>query len=232
VNERTTDSQAEWLTKAANRLCKGTNTAWFDLRDGVIAGEDRYRALHGWMAMAALSVFFLLAALPFACWWKSQSLSRSIAAMEQAENDIFTGYFENQTIPDDITVSGFIAQKHREAKGSRNTSGEVENTISALEVMHVALNAVKQQSDFMINRITIINGKLDLEINLKDLSAVSELTNRLQNQGLDVQQPKSQPGPNNTVSVTFTGSLKRDLINTKPSSSVSLFPDSFNQNPF
>lgn len=232
VNEKKTDTQAEWLTKAANRLCKGTNTAWFDLRDGVIAGEDRYRALHGWMAMAALSVLLLLAALPFACWWKSQSLNRSIAAMEQAENDLFTGYFKNQPIPEHITVSDFIAQKHLEAKGSRNTGGEVENTISALEVMHVALNAVKQQSEFMINRITIINGKLDLEINLKDLSAVSELTNRLQNLGLDVQQPKSQSGPNNTVSVTFVGALKRDLKKSQPSSSVSLSPDSSDKNPF
>jgi hypothetical protein len=232
VNARTTDSQAEWLTKAANRLCKGTNTAWFDLRDGVIAGEDRYRALHGLMAMAALSVFFLLAALPFACWWKSQSVSRSIAAMEQAESDLFTGYFKNQTIPDDITISDFIAQKHHEAKGSRNMSGGVENTISALEVMHVALNAVKQQSDFTINSITIDKGKLDLDINLKDLSAVSELTNRLQNLGLDVKQPNSDAGPNNTRSAIFTGSLKRDLIISNPSSSVSLFPDSLEKNPF
>jgi hypothetical protein len=228
VQATKTESQAEWLDQAAHRLSKGTNTAWFDLRDGIVAGADRYRSLHGWMTLAALSVFLLLAAFPLACWWKKQVMSRSIAAIEQAENELFTGYFKNQPLPDHILVADFIARKHLEAKGSRNSAGEVENTVSALEVLHIALNAIKPQSQFVIDRLAIKNGLLEMDVNLKDLQAVSDLTNRLQSLGIDVQPPNTRAGPNNSILVTLTGPLKKGSALVKPPSSVSFTPESMN----
>lgn len=211
-----TDAQSVWLAKAADRLSQGTESAWFDLRDGPVAGGDRWRTLYGWMALAATAALAMFCALPLACWWKSQRLASRLEAIEEAERRLFLKSFPGQLMPPD--VSGFITQKLIEARGAREGGGEFEPTISALHVLHVALTALVEEKEFVIDRFEIESGELNTEIRLPSFEDIPPLTTRMQSLGLQVPTPESRRNPDGTVTATFRGAMKRRAVSTKSGS--------------
>ncbi len=209
-----TESQATWLKSSADRLIQGTNTAWFDLRDGIVAGADRWRSLYGWMALASTAAIAMLIAFPVACWWKSSAIVGRLEAIEQAEQDLFRRAFPGQPIPDD--VAGFISLKHLEARGARDGGGQISPTISAIQVLHAALTALSEEQDFVVEQLDIENGELNSKIRLKTFEAVPPLTLRLQTLGIQVQTPESVRNPDGTVTATLRGPMRIGKTVSKP----------------
>jgi hypothetical protein len=215
-----TEPQSEWLHRAANRLCRGTNTAWFDLRDGVVAGADRWRSLYGWMMLTAVCVLAMLMALPAACWWKSGNLSRQLDEISLAQQELFKQAFPGQPLPEDIV--GFISQKESEARGSRNSGSQVASTISAFQVLHIALSALSQEDFFIVDKFNVENGTLTTEIRLRTFDDVPTLKDRFQQLGIRINEPKSSLNGDGTVTATFVGELVRNQTSlVSPSEKVS-----------
>ncbi|MFN9912298.1 MAG: hypothetical protein ACK53L_06925, partial [Pirellulaceae bacterium] len=176
LEEVTTDSQAVWCERAANRLCRSSDTPWFDLRDGEVAGADRYRSLRGWMAAAVVAGLTVMACLPLAWWWKSRALADQVSTVESAERALFERGFPGVPVPEG--VSDAIARKYLEAKGARNSGGEVAQPISALPPLHAALIAMAGLPGLRVTSLAINNGEFQAEVGLSSFEEATALTNK------------------------------------------------------
>jgi len=200
-------SQSAFAALAAERLCKSPFEAWFDLRDGSIAGGDRYRALFGWMRTAAAAVAVLMLATSAACLWKSMQAESQIASIQEANERLFRAALPNEK---NLTlISKSIANAHRKILGETNGKGELEPIPSALEVLHATLTALftGEKIEARATLIAIANGKLDLDVSFNSVKDAAVIAKRLKEVGIDTGQPTIRTDGKGRTSVTFKGML-------------------------
>jgi hypothetical protein len=213
LEEVTTDSQAVWCERAVHRLCRSSETPWFDLRDGEVAGADRYRSLRGWVVAAVLAGLSVMACLPLAWWWKSQAVADQLVAVESAERVLFEGGFPGVPVPE--AVSEAIARKYLEAKGARSSGGEVAQSVSALPSLHAALIAMAGLPGLRVTSLAINNGEFQAEVGLSSFEEATALTNKLQAAGFVIDPPSMNQREDGSVSATFVGKLRSNLPTKK-----------------
>ncbi len=171
------ESQWTYAARAADRLSQSTFEAWFDLRDGSIAGDDRYRNLYGWMRASAITAASFLLILAGACLWKSFQTERQIAAIQAAHEELFDAVFPGKEVP--ALISKVIESEQKKLLGTTNESGENKIAPSALEVLHATLVVLQSDGSIPVQatRLDIQNGMLDADIlfeNRQDASLVSD----------------------------------------------------------
>lgn len=172
-----TKSQASFAAAAADRLCQKNVEAWFDLRDGAIAGQDRYRALFGWVRIATASVAALLIAFSSACLWQKSKAERQIAVIEEAHKALYMSHFTGD-IPS--YIGRRIKIELEKVQGSTGNS-QIPLVPSALALLHAALTAVSMDNAIHVQatEITIMDGELRAEIILDNRQDATTLAQRL-----------------------------------------------------
>lgn len=202
-----TESLTVYASRAANRLCRSSFEAWFDLRDGVIAGSDRYRALHGWMKLAVVAVVGFFLVFSAACLWRSFRAERQLASIQGSHEKLFEASFPGVAVP--ALISMRIKSEHQKIQGSTNGKGEIKPTPSALELLHATLSALAGESRrFRISKLELKEGELMADIffdNSQDASAIAE---RFKEAGIDTGPLDFTRDNNGTIRATFKGRLR------------------------
>ncbi len=220
------ESQSKFVALAAERLCKSPFEAWFDLRDGSIAGGDRYRALYGWMRTAAAAFAALLVATTIACFWKSMLADSQLASIQAANENLYREAFPNQKVPPLISKS--IANAHRTILGETNGKGELEPVPSALELLHATLTALSPEEKIEVRAtsLSILNGELDLAATFNSEEDAGIVSMRLKEVGIDTGPLSYTKANNGKTLVPFKGKLKASAqaIPTTSTSGKSLSP--------
>ncbi|MDZ4853058.1 MAG: hypothetical protein SGI77_27535 [Pirellulaceae bacterium] len=200
------ESQVAFASRAADRLCRTSFESWFDLRDGVIAGDDRYRTLHGWMRLATAAVFGLMIFFAAACFWRSAQAERQQSDVQEAHKELFQATFPGVSAP---SMTEHMRSQYQVILGSRNGNNEIAPTPSALEVLHATLEAIATDGLVHVEaeRLVIAKGVLDVKLLFQNREDASYVAERLKKVGFET-------GPTNALaekgkwSVTFQCPLK------------------------
>lgn len=199
-------SQAAFAESAADRLCKSTWEPWFDLRDGTLAGADRYRALYGWMKAAAVAVMGLLLVASAAFYWKSSQAESEIASIQEANQRLYRGTFPDEKFT--LPVSSSIKNAHSRLQGETVGKGEFEVVPSALELLHATLTALSPEEQIFVraNSLLIANGELTLTATFNSERDAGVVAVRLKEVGIDTG-PLSPTKEKGKTVATFKGKL-------------------------
>jgi type II secretory pathway component PulL len=199
-------SQGAYAAAAANRLCKSSWEPWFDLRDGTLAGGDRYRALYGWIQAAAATVAGLLLAVSIACYWRSARDEAEIASIQEANERLYRAAFPDERVP--LLVSRSISNAHSRLQGETDGKGEFEVVPSALELLHAALTALSPAEPILVraSSLQITNGELTLSATFQSEKDAGIVAVRLKEVGIDTGPLSTNKEKGKTVA-TFQGKL-------------------------
>jgi len=201
------EPQSVFASKAADRLSQSTFEAWFDLRDGVIAGDDRYRSLYGWMRIAAAAVVGFMLVFSAACFWKSLQTERQIAKIEQAHEELFKATFPGLRVPE--LLSMHIESEQKKLQGSTNGSGEIKKIIPpALEVLRATLTALQSSGSVPVQatRLDIRAGELDADFLFENRQDASKISDQFKAVGIETG-PLGMNLDQGKIRSTFKGSL-------------------------
>ena len=179
------ESQSTYAARAAVRLSQSTFEAWFDLRDGAIAGDDRYRNLFGWMRASAITAAGFLLILCGACLWKSFQTERQIAVIQDAHEKLYEAIFPGKDVP--ALISKMIESEQKKLKGTTNENGENKIAPSALEVLHATLAVLQgaEGTPVQATRLEIENGVLNAELLFENRQDASLISDRFKSVGVD-----------------------------------------------
>ncbi len=201
------EPQSVYAAKAADRLSQSTFEAWFDLRDGVIAGDDRYRSLYGWMRIAAAAVVGFMLVFSAASFWKSVQTERQIAKIEMAHEELFKATFPGVRVPELISMR--IESEQKKLQGSTNGSGEIKKIIPpALEVLHATLTALQSSGSIPVQAtgFDIREGGLDASFLFENRQDASKISDQFKAVGIDTG-PLSFTVDRGKIRSTFKGLL-------------------------
>ncbi len=203
--------QATFAAAAADRLCRTTFEAWFDLRDGSLAGRDRYRVLYGWMQIAAAAVAGLLLVTSAACLWKSMQANRQLALIQEAHEKLFKATFPGNDLPP--LVSKVIANEHQRIQGERNGKGELDPVPSALKLLHSMLIALTGDGSIRVRtrQIEIVGGTLELELTFDKYKDAESIAKKFEEVGFETGPANIREKDGKVIS-TFIGTLKSQGI--------------------
>ncbi len=215
-----TKSQSDYLNEAATRLIRSSDEAWFDLRDGSIAGQDRYRALSGWAQIAAGTIAACMLLTFGLSLWKSSQANRQLDEIEELQSQLYHAAIPGDTVPRLITAS--LQAAHSKLLNETDGNGELDAPPSALQVLHAFLAAIRtvdpnsgQPIRVETGKLTIASGKLEnVELLFESEQDAKQVHQRLDAVGFEMGPFGIERNANGKIVFRFTSRFSPPLVPT------------------
>lgn len=160
---------------------------WFDLRREQLGPSDPLRPILSQIRLVALAVAACLLAMVLGGWWRKQRIESKIADVRQQQQQRFQQAFPNTKVPPALVRR--VRSEHTRVIGSRGASSLVDLPQSAPEVLHELLAALPETVRFRLRSIKILNGKVDLDMQVRSPVDAGVLATSLSAAGFDVEPP-------------------------------------------
>ncbi|MGI9474027.1 MAG: hypothetical protein ACR2NZ_20980 [Rubripirellula sp.] len=186
-----TDTESEplevhWIRGATLSLSK-QNSRWFDLRRDQLAPADPLRPIARQLRWVGFSIAACLLAMILGGWWRSQRISDEIEQVRSEQQTAFKQTFPGVRTP--AALMRRVTSEHARVMGSRGASTQVEVPRSAPIVLRDLLQGLPDDVRFRITSLSILNGRVDLDLQVRSPVDAGALATSLSNAGFDVEPP-------------------------------------------
>lgn len=167
-------------------LSKRVNSG-FELRREALASGDRFGAVRRELGVAAICLIALLIAIAAAGWWRSERIEHRIEQIRAEQARLFRETFPEVRVP--AAVVRRVRSEHAKILGSRGQATNIEIPVPATEVLRDLLAALPTDLRLRITSINILDGKVDLDIQVRSPVDAGVVAKSLAAAGFQVEPP-------------------------------------------
>ncbi len=216
----TGDSNAEFVSEArddlivqgADLLLEDPSSRSFELRRGALAPGDPLRAIGRQLRWVAVAAAACLLALAVGGWWRTQRIEQEIENVRAAQADSFQNAFPGARMPG--AVLRRVRSEHSKVLNSRGENTDIEVPRSAPDILRRVLAAIPTDIRYRITRIEILNGEVELLLQVKNTVDAGKIATSISESGFQVDPP----GTRRVDPQTFESDLKATWIGPKDDS--------------
>ncbi|HUY31657.1 MAG TPA: hypothetical protein VMV69_02680 [Pirellulales bacterium] len=197
---------------AAARVLEGTMAPWAEFRIGALANADPFRAVARPLRFAALAIIVCLAVVAGTMFFRAHGYRALAARCHEQQAEVFRRALPGQTVP-----AGIVSRLESEyGKLAASKSAPIAGTSgSALVLLHRLLAGLPQDVHYRLLEIRLQDGRIELDGEVATHGHADRIAAALRGQELQVDVPRSQQLPNQTVGVRLSASLA-PLVTTQP----------------
>ena len=178
--------EIHWTRGAEISLSKQTSR-WFDLRRDQLSPSDPLRPIAPQLRWVAISTAACLLTMIWGGWWRTQRINVEIQRIQSAQQTAFKQTFPGVKVP--AALMRRVRSEHARIMGSLGTSTEVEIPRSGPKVLRDLLRGLPDDVRFRITRLSILNGRVDLDLQVRSPVDAGALATSLSESGFEVEPP-------------------------------------------
>ncbi|HET6880134.1 MAG TPA: GspL/Epsl periplasmic domain-containing protein [Pirellulales bacterium] len=194
---------AEAAAAAVGEIAEGRTLPLADLRTGPLAPSDPYRLIRGTLRIAMSAAALLLVASMVALLARAHRYSALAESYYREQEAVFHDALPGQAAPSGIT-SRLRSELNKLAVATGDVPSSPQTAASALEFMRRFLAALPPDVPCRISDIRFDGGKLNLDGETLSHAGADKLAACLRQQGFDVEPPRSQQRPDQTIGVHWS----------------------------
>jgi type II secretory pathway component PulL len=160
---------------------------WFDLRRDQLGPADPLRPIQTQLRLVTLAAAACLLAVVVGGWWRTQRIEKEITSVRSQQRQLFQEAFPDAKVPGALLRR--VRSEHVRVMGSRGASSQVDVPQSATEVLRELLAALPENVQFRITSVDILNGQVDLDLQVRSPVDAGELATSLSSAGFEVKPP-------------------------------------------
>lgn len=176
-----------WIVRGARLAVGSPSSQWFELRRGKLGPADPWRPIQNQLTFAtfALVVCFLTAVI--GSWWRTSRIESEIATIRLQQQELFREAFPQSKLP--AALVRRVRSEHQRVLASRGATANIDLPVSAANVLRQLLAALPQEVRYHITKIDIVDGELDLDVQVRSPVDAGALATSLSRSGFDVDPP-------------------------------------------
>jgi hypothetical protein len=175
------------LIRGADLSSSKASQRWFDLRRDQLGPSDRFRPIQTHLRLVTLAAVACLLAVVIGGWYRTQRIETEIANVRNRQQELFQTAFPNTKVPGALLRR--VRSEHARVIGSRGATSQVDIPTSAPEILRTLLAALPQDVRFRIESLTVLNGQVDLDLQVRVPTDAGKLAMSLESAGFDVKPP-------------------------------------------
>ena len=181
------DSIQSHLTRGAELFLSNQSQRWFDLRRDQLGPSDPLRPIQTQLRLATLAATLCLAALVVGGWWRTHRIENEIANIHSQQQQLFQEAFPGTKVP--AALLRRVRSEHARVLGSRGASSQVDVPHSAPDILRELLAALPENIRFRFKSIRILNGQVDIDLQVRSPVDAGALATSLSSAGFVVKPP-------------------------------------------
>jgi type II secretory pathway component PulL len=209
----------EPLTHAAAKsgasVLKGTLTPFVELRAGPLASADPLRSIAGPLRLASVAAVMFLAAVAGAAFFRAHQYRALAAECHERQTEVFRRALPGQTVPAGIVSR--LRSEHGKLTAAKSSPSPVASA-SATRLLYRVLAGLPRDVRYRLFEIRVEEGRVDLDGEVLSHGDADLIASALRAQELNVELPRSQQLPSQTIGVRLAASLPAGLA-AKPTKS-------------
>ena len=178
--------ETHWERGAELSLSK-QSSRWFDLRRDQLAPADPLRPIASQLRWVAFAVAACLFAMVIGGWWRTHRIEQEIDQLRTQQQTEFKETFPGVRVP--AALMRRVKSEHARVMGSRGASTQVELPRSAVAVMQDLLEGLPSDIRFRVTNISILNGRVDLDLQVRSPVDAGAFATSLSQAGFQVEPP-------------------------------------------
>ncbi len=175
------------VVRGAAMLLSNRAHSWFDLRRDALGPSDPLRAVQGQIRflLFAAAVCFFTAAV--GGWWRAHRIEKEIAQIRGQQQKMFQEAFPGSRLPGALVRR--VRSEHLKVLGSRGETSEVDVPVSATKILKELLVALPRTIRFRVTSVKILDGQIDLDLQVRSPVDAGALATSLSSAGFEVKPP-------------------------------------------
>ena len=188
VDVRAIDRPLEslWIDGAQLALTK-QSPRWFDLRRDQLGPSAPLRPILPQLRLVTAAAILFVLAIGIGGWWRVRRIEQAIDQINFDQRAAFEEAFPGSQVP--AALVRRVRSEHSKVLGSRGATAEINVPQSATEVLRELLSALPESVRFRISRLKILNGRVQLELQVRTAVDAGALATALKSHGFEVEPP-------------------------------------------
>ncbi len=175
------------LRAGADLYLASPSPRWFDLRRDRLGASDPLRPVQSELRLATVAAVVCLLAIVIGGSWRTIRIENAISRVHSQQEEMFEKAFPGVKVP--AALMRRVRSEHTRVMGSRGVASEVEVPQSATDVLRELLAALPADVRFRIESLSILNGRVDLDLQVRSPVDAGTLASSLSSSGFDVKPP-------------------------------------------
>ncbi len=175
------------VLRGASALLTHPSNKWFDLRRDALGPSDPLRAIQKQIRLLGVAAVTCLLAVAVGGWWRATRIEQQLAGVRAQQQQLFREAFPNSQVPGALLRR--VRSEHTKVLGSRGATTEIDIPVSAPTILRELLSALPGTVRFRITRIKILDGRVDLDLQVRSPVDAGALATSLSAAGFDVEPP-------------------------------------------
>ncbi len=175
------------VSYGAELLLENPSSRWFELRRGALAPSDPLRAIGKQLRWVGVAAAACLLAISVGGWWRSRRIENEIENVRAAQVDLFQQAFPNARMPG--AVLRRVRSEHSKVLSSRGENTDIEIPRSAPQILRRVLVAIPADIRYRVTRIEILDGKVDLLLQVRNTVDAGKIATSISAAGFQVDPP-------------------------------------------
>lgn len=190
----------------AYRVLSGQSKSWIELRRGVLAPSDPYRAIRGVVRFTTVAVVILLIALTVSFLLRSYRYQQLAEQIQKQQGQLFAQLLPGQPVP--VGIRSRLESEYVKLAGIAGQNVDLPATPSALDTLHALLSSVPDSPHLGVLELRLDpDGQLLLDARVPSHGDAARLATAMEAGGFQVEPPRSEQLADRTVLVTIIASL-------------------------
>ncbi len=186
VEESNRDLESLW--QEGGQLAVAKHSArWFDLRRDQLGPSDPLRPVLPHLRLVTAAAIACLLAVAIGGWWRGKRIEAEIERLNQQQRAAFQELFPDARVP--AALLRRVRSEHAKVRGSRVGSTDIDAPQSATEVLEQLLAALPDTVRFRITSVKILNGRVDIDLQVRTTVDAGALAGALEENGFEVEPP-------------------------------------------
>ncbi len=188
VDLQTLDRSIEslWIDGAKLALTK-QSPRWFELRRDQLGPSDPLRPILPQIRLVAAAAIVCMLAIAIGGWWRSKRIEDAIGVLNAEQRTAFEAAFPDSQAP--AALLRRVRSEHTKVMGSLGATSDIDVPQSATVVLRQLLAALPDSVRFRIKSLKILNGQVDLEVQVRTPVDAGVLATSLESHGFEVEPP-------------------------------------------
>lgn len=196
----------DFVVEGAMLLREKPSSRWFELRRGALAPSDPLRAIGIQLRWVAVAAAACLLALAVGGWWRTTRIEKEIEDLRATQTNMFEEAFPGARVPGALLRR--VRSEHSKVLSSRGENTDIQIPQSAPDLLRRVLAALPTDVRLRITRIEIIDGDVDLMIQVKNPVDAGRIATAISQAGFEVDPP----GTRRVDEQTFESDLKATWV--------------------
>ena len=181
------ESSESHIIRGAELFSAKASQRWFDLRRDQLGPSDPLRPIQTHLRLVTLAAAACLLAVVIGGWWRTQRIETEIENVRSRQQELFKTAFPDKRVP--AALLRRVRSEYARVMGSRGATSQVDVPKSAPKILRTLLTALPDDVRFRIKSLKVLNGQVDLDLQVRVPTDAGKLAMSLESSGFNVKPP-------------------------------------------